>query len=80
MEEKIVIDKPVSIEGVQATVINKITLSSKRSRVGMGFFARKQPVAVIIDSLQKRRAFRITGEEVLLEELVTEFPSLTGYL
>ncbi len=80
MEEKIVIDKQVLVEGVQATVINKITLSSKRSGVGMGFFARKQPVVVIIDSLQKRRAFRITGEEVLIEELLMEFPSLTRYL
>jgi hypothetical protein len=80
MEEKIVIDKPVSVEGVQATVINKITLSSKTSRVGTGVFARKQPVAVVIDSLQKRRAFKITGEEVLLEELIIEFPSLTGHL
>ena len=80
MEEKIVIDKPISAEGMQLRLISKVTVSLKTSRLGMGYFAKKQPVAVIIDSLKKSRAYRITGEEVSLEELTKEFPNLSVHL
>jgi len=76
MEEKIVIEKPVSVKGMQLILINKVTMSLKTSKFGTGYFAKKQPVAVIIDSLKMSRAYRITGEEVSLEELTKEFPSL----
>lgn len=42
--------------------------------------AIKQPIAVVAVLPQKNRAFRITGEEVLLEELVQEYPGLKDYL
>jgi len=80
MEEKIVIEKSASIGEAQLILIIKVTLSSMASKVGTGFFAKKQPVAMVINSLKKRIAFKITGEEVSLEELKKEFPSLTVHL
>ncbi|GAI75671.1 unnamed protein product, partial [marine sediment metagenome] len=40
----------------------------------------KRPVAVVVVSPQAKRAFRTTGEEVSLEKLMQEVPSLKEML
>jgi uncharacterized spore protein YtfJ len=36
----------------------------------------KQPVAVVAISVSGKRAFRVTGEEVSMEELIQEVPGI----
>ena len=42
----------------------------------ISFHGIKQPVAVVMISASEKRAVRISGEEVSLEQLIREFPSL----
>lgn len=79
-EKKIVINKPVSVAGLNLIPVTQVSLGLWSARAGEAFLAIKQPIAVVVVSSQKNRAFRMTGEEVLLEELVQEYPGLKDYL
>jgi uncharacterized spore protein YtfJ len=79
-EKKIVINKPVSVVGLNLIPVTQVSLGLWSARAGEAFLAIKQPLAVVVVSPQAKRAFRITGEEVLLEELVQEYPGLKDYL
>ena len=79
-EKKIVINKPVSVAGLTLIPVTQVSLGLWSARAGEAFLAIKQPIAVVVLSSQKNRAFRITGEEVLLEELAQEYPGLKDYL
>ena len=81
-EKKIVVDKPVSIAGLTLIPVTQVSLGLWSVRVGKAFLAIKRPIAVVVISPQAKRAFKMTGEEVTLEELVKEAPVLKdeGYL
>jgi hypothetical protein len=79
-EKKIIIDKPVSIAGLTMVTVTQISVNLVSTWAGTAITAIKKPLAMVAVLPQKNRAFRITGEEVLLEELVQEYPGLKDYL
>ena len=79
-EKKIVASKPVSVAGLTLIPVIQVSLSLWSARAGKAFLAFKQPIAVVVISPQAKRAFRITGEEVSLEELMQEVPGLKDML
>lgn len=79
-EKKIVVDKPVSVAGLTLIPVTQVSLSLWSVRAGKAFLVVKQPIAVVVVSPQAKRAFRITGEEVSLEELMQEVHSLKEML
>ncbi len=79
-EKKIVINKPVSVAGLTLIPVTQVSLGLWSARAGKAFLAIKQPIAMIVVSSQAKRAFRITGEEVSLEELTQEVPGLKEIL
>lgn len=77
MEKKIVTSgNPVTAAGITVVPISKITINVRRGKWGIAFSGSKQPDSVIITTPSARRAFRITGEEVTLDQLVQEFPDI----
>jgi uncharacterized spore protein YtfJ len=72
--EKIAVDKPVSVAGITLISVSKVLYWSARR--GASFFGAKHPVAVVVVSLSGNKAFKLTGEEVPLEELMREFPGI----
>jgi len=81
MEEiKIVVNKPISVAGLILISVTRTFLSFRSARAGKAFLAVKQPIAVVVVSPQAKRAFRITGEEVSLEELMQEVHGLKEML
>ena len=81
MEKKeLEIDKPVKIAGVIMIPIAKVSLNYWRSNSGISFFGVKQPVSVVVVSPLAKKAFRITGEEVLLDQLIQEVPGIKEVL
>jgi uncharacterized spore protein YtfJ len=81
MEEKeVVIDNPVVIGEVTLIPIARVLVHYWHGKGGISFFAVKQPVAVIVVSPPAKRAFRVTGEEVSIDQLVAEFPTIEGAL
>ena len=81
MEKKeITIVNPVTVAGLTLIPVSKVTTSCWHGKRGIAFSGSKQPVSIVIVSPSMKRAFRITGEEIDLEELVREFPAMAERL
>ena len=81
MEKKeVVIGNPVAVAGVTVIPVAKVLLRSWLSRSGISVLAIKQPVAVAVISPLAKRAFRVTGEEISLDQLVQEAPCIKEVL
>jgi len=81
MEKKEVeISNPVTIAGVTLIPVTKVSINYWRSKRGVSFFSIKQPLNVIVVSPSGKKAFRITGEEVSLDQLTQEVPGIQEIL
>jgi hypothetical protein len=60
--------------------VTKVSLNYWRGKQGVSFFGFKQPVTVVVVSPTEKRAFRVTGEEVPLDQLIQEAPSIKEIL
>ena len=69
-------DHPVVADGINIIPVVQVSLSCWRGNRGDLFMAAKQPQAVILISTSAKRAFRITGEEVSIDQLKKEFPNI----
>ena len=77
MERKeVTIGKPVVIAGTTLIPVVEVSLNYWRRERGSTYLGAKQPVAVIVVSPSTKRAFRITGEEVPIDELAHAFPAI----
>ncbi len=77
MEKKEVeIGNPVTIAGVTLIPVIKVSLNYWRRNGNLSFFGVKQPIGVVVVSPSAKRAFRITGEEVPLDQFIQEVPSI----
>ena len=81
MEKKeAVIANPIAVGAVTLIPVAEVSLNCWRSGGGISFFGAKQPVSVIVVSPAAKRAFRITGEEVQLDQLIREVPGMKEIL
>ena len=79
-KEEIRIEAPFAVNGVTLVPIVKTSLNGWRSKSRLSFFGIKQPVSIVVVSPQAKRAFRISGEEVSLDQLTKEVPGLKDIL
>jgi len=75
-KKEVVVDNPVAVAGVTLIPVTRVSLNCQRGSHGISFFGVKRPVSVVIASPSAKRAFRITGEEISLDQLVQEVPSI----
>ncbi len=69
------IDDPISVKGI--TIIPVVKLSLHYSfTAGISIFSTKQPIAAVMVSLSQKKAFKISGEEMPLEQLIQEVPQI----
>jgi len=81
MEKKEVeIGNPVTIAGVTLIPVIKVSLNYWRRNGDISFFGVKQPIGVVVVSPSAKRAFRITGEEVPLDQFIQEVPGIKEVL
>lgn len=81
MEKKeIRIDNPVAVAGITLIPVTKVSLNYWSGNGGISFFGVKQPASVVVVSPSAKRAFRITGEEVSLDQLIQEVPGIKEIL
>jgi hypothetical protein len=81
MESKeITVSEPIKIAGT--TIVPVITTSARCYRLNgsLSVFGSKQPLYIVLVNEIARKAFRTTGEEVSLEQLTEEMPSLRHVL
>jgi len=74
--EEIRIEAPFAVAGVTLIPVVKARLNCWPGKGCLSFFGIKQPVSVVVVSPQAKRAFRIDGEEVSLDQLTEEVPGM----
>jgi len=79
-KEEISIESPATVAGVTLVPIVKASLGRWQSKTRFSFLGFKQPIGVVVVSPQARRAFRMDGAEVPLDELTREVPGLEEIL
>ena len=79
-KEEIKIEAPFAVAGVTLVPIVKASLNYWHGKGCLSVFGIQQPVSVVVVSPQARRAFRIDGEEVPLDQLVKEVPGIKEIL
>ncbi len=81
MEKKEVeIGNPVTIAGITLIPVIEISRHSWHRKGGISFFGLKQPLSVVVISPSAKKAFKISGEEVPLDELTQEVPGMKELL
>lgn len=77
MEKKeVAIDNPLTVAGITLIPITEISLHSWQRKGGISFLGMKQPLSVVVISPSGKKAFKVSGEEVLLDQLIEEIPIL----
>jgi len=74
--EKVTAGDPIKVAGI--TVIPVLTTSARCYRLNgsLSVFGTKQPLYIVLAKGSTTKAFRVTGEETPLEELMQEVPYL----
>ena len=75
-KKEVAVDNPVAVAGVTLIPVTRVSLNCQGGSFGISFFGAKRPVSVVIASPSAKRAFRITGEEISLDQLIEEVPSI----
>lgn len=77
MEKKeIIVEKAVTLAGFSVMPVVEVMLKYDDNNKGIFCYYSRRPLAVIVSSKSMRRAIRITGEEVPLDQLIQELPDL----
>jgi len=79
-KQEVIVDSPVTAGGVTVIPVVEVSLSHWRIKGGISFYGAKRPVSLVVISPAGKRAFRITGEEVALNQLVQEVPGIKEVL
>jgi len=79
-KEEVGTDNPVAIAEVTLIPVAKVSLNYRHDNSTISFFGAKQPVAVVVISGTTKKAFRTTGEEVPLDQLIQEVPDIKEIL
>ena len=78
MEKKkeVAIGKPITVAGLTLIPVSKVTINHWHGKRGIAFSGSKQPVSIIMVTPSTKRAFRLTGEEITLDQLAQEIPDI----
>ena len=77
MEKKeIEICNPIKVAGITIIPVARTTLSHWHGTRSATFLGSKKAIGIVVISPSSKRAFRTTGKEVPLEQLIREAPDL----
>jgi len=79
-KEEVIIENPVAVAGITLVPVTKLSLNYWHGKHNLSCFGVKQPVGVVVVSPSTKRAFRITGEEISLDQLIIEAPGIKEVL
>jgi len=77
MEKKVTVEKPIVIGDVTLIAVARSSLKYKNTGKGIWLFGMKLPIALVVISDSSKRAFRTTGEEVSIDQLMEEIPEIS---
>jgi len=76
-EKQLGIERSFSVGGITVTPIARISKGEIHHRNSLYFYARKEPVAVIVLRGPSRCIYNVKGEEISVEDLLNDFPEKT---
>ena len=79
-KNEVIIENPVTVAGITLVPVTEVSLNHWSDKRGISYFSVKEPLGVVVVSPSAKRAFRITGEEILLDQFITEVPGLKEVL
>jgi hypothetical protein len=68
------------IAGFRIIPVARISISYNIGKSGIYLSSFKYPVAIVLISESFQKVFRVTGEEITLQLLMTDFPELNKYM
>jgi hypothetical protein len=74
--KKIKAESKLSVGGVTLVPVVESACAGWRLGDSVSFTGYKTPLAVVVLAVGLKKAYRITGEELTIDELVKEFPSV----
>jgi hypothetical protein len=77
MEKKVTVEKPIVIGDITLIAVARSSLKYKSTGKGIWLFGMKLPIALVVISDSSKRAFRTTGEEVPIDQLMEEIPEIS---
>ncbi len=81
MEKKEVrIDDFVTVAGITLIPVVQVSRNYWCGDSVISFFGVKQPVSIVVVSPSVKKAFRLTGEEVPLDQFIQEVPDIEEIL
>jgi len=78
-KKKIIVEKAVILAGLSVIPVVEVLLQYGENKMGISCFYSKKPLAIVISSGSEKKAIRITGEEVPLDQLIQDIPILKQY-
>jgi hypothetical protein len=75
-KKEVIISRAINTAGTSIVTVATIEMNSRYGRRSAAVSGSIRPESVIITTPTSRRAFRITGEEIDLEQLLREFPAM----
>ncbi len=79
-KEEVEIGNPVTIGGFTLIPVVELSLTYWCSGGRFSCFGTKQPASIVVVSPSGKRAFRISGEEVPLDQFIKETPGMREVL
>ena len=79
-KNEVVIENPMVVSGITLVPVTELSLNYWRGKHSLLCFGIKQPVGMVVVSPSAKRALRITGEEISLDQLITEAPGIKEVL
>lgn len=79
-KKKVTIGSPVTVSGVTLIPVSEVSINYWRGKPGVALSGSTHPVSVVIVSSSAKRAFRITGEEITIDQLAREAPDIRKVL
>jgi hypothetical protein len=79
-KKKVIIVGPMAIAGMTLILVTRLSLHCQPIGSSIFFSGIKQPVSIVVASPSIKKAFDITGEEISLDQLIQEAPSLAEVL
>lgn len=75
-KEEIITGRPVTIAGITIVPVSRITINATHSKRGITVYGSIHPDSIVVATPSAKIAFRTTGEEVSIDELLEEYPDI----
>ena len=68
--------RPVTIARITIVPVSRVTINATHGKRGITVFGSIHPDSILVATSSTKKAFRTSGEEVSIDELLEEYPDI----